>query len=181
MTALLLKLKAERGSRWTSSEFYELATDPPATLLEDYPWLRAAWPARPSGADPTLEGFLWPATYRVLPDTTRRGADPADARQVHRAAVGEERLNVPKDRGMTFYAGADARVDRRARGRARRGGPLIAGVYQNRINGINGVKNRLLNADPTVIYGDDTVALAEHADFDDLAGLRLLEGARGRR
>jgi UPF0755 protein len=38
--------------------------------------------------------------------------------------------------------------------------PTIAGVYQNRLNGISGVRNRILNADPTVIYGADTVALS---------------------
>jgi UPF0755 protein len=36
---------------------------------------------------------------------------------------------------------------------------LIAGVYQNRIDGIPGIKNKILNADPTVIYGYDTVTL----------------------
>ena len=55
--------------------------------------------------------------------------------------------------------------------------PLIAGVYQNRIDGIPGIKNKILNADPTVIYGVDTVHLAER-EFDDLEGLRLLERAR---
>ena len=37
--------------------------------------------------------------------------------------------------------------------------PLVAGVYQNRLDGLNGVA-KLLGADPTVIYGVDTVALA---------------------
>ena len=55
--------------------------------------------------------------------------------------------------------------------------PTIAGVYQNRIDGIKGVKNRLLNADPTVIYGADTVALAE-MPLRRVAELLLLEGAR---
>ena len=50
----------------------------------------------------SLEGFLWPATYRVLPDTT--------AEELVRlmldgfvANVGEDRLDVPKERGLTFY------------------------------------------------------------------------------
>ena len=37
--------------------------------------------------------------------------------------------------------------------------PLIAGVYQNRIDGIAGVKTRLLNADPTAFYAIDTMEL----------------------
>jgi UPF0755 protein len=43
---------------------------------------------------------------------------------------------------------------------------LIAGVYQNRIDGLKGVKNKLLNADPTVIYAADTVNL-DAMPFDD--------------
>jgi UPF0755 protein len=44
--------------------------------------------------------------------------------------------------------------------------PLIAGVYQNRIDGIPGVKNKILNADPTVFYAIDTMELDKLA-FDD--------------
>jgi UPF0755 protein len=36
---------------------------------------------------------------------------------------------------------------------------LIAGVYQNRLDGLNGVP-RILNADPTITYATDTMALA---------------------
>ena len=70
VTALLLKLKAEQGLEMDVQEFYDLATDPPSTLLEDYPWLRNVLAGAPGGIDPTLEGFLWPSTYRVLPDTS---------------------------------------------------------------------------------------------------------------
>ena len=38
--------------------------------------------------------------------------------------------------------------------------PLIAGVYQNRLDGLHGVA-RILNADPTVTYATDTMALEE--------------------
>jgi len=38
--------------------------------------------------------------------------------------------------------------------------PLIAGVYQNRLDGLNGVA-RILNADPTVTYATDTMALED--------------------
>ena len=37
--------------------------------------------------------------------------------------------------------------------------PLIAGVYQNRIDGL--LPTRLLNADPTIIYAKDTMLLRE--------------------
>ena len=160
VTALLQKLKAEQGLEMDVQEFYDLATDPPSTLLEDYPWLRTALAGAPGGVDPTLEGFLWPATYRVLPDTS---AEELIRLMLDKfiAQVGEERLKVPKDRGMTFYEVLTLAsiVEREAVLPEEK--PLIAGVYQNRINGIKGVKNRLLNADPTVIYGADSVALAE--------------------
>ena len=44
-------------------EFYDEVKNPPESLLADYPWLEL-----PKGA--SLEGFLAPATYRVLPDIT---------------------------------------------------------------------------------------------------------------
>ena len=41
--------------------FYDEVKNPPKALLADYPWLDL-----PKGA--SLEGYLAPATYRVLPD-----------------------------------------------------------------------------------------------------------------
>ena len=97
---------------------------------------------------------------RVLPDTS---AEELIRLMLDKfiAQVGEERLKVAKDRGMTFYEVLTLAsiVEREAVLPEEK--PLIAGVYQNRINGIKGVKNKLLNADPTVIYGVDSVALAE--------------------
>ena len=139
-------------------EFYELASEPPAALLADYPWLERVLRDAPGGRKPTLEGFLWPGTYRVLPDTTpeeliRRMLDGFIA------AVGEDKLNVPQERGLTFYQvlALASIVEREAVLDEERA--LIAGVYQNRIDGIPGIKNKILNADPTVIYGYDTVML----------------------
>ena len=48
------------------AEYYQLATNPPATLLAQYPWLKL-----PAGA--SLEGFLFPATYNVDPNITALG------------------------------------------------------------------------------------------------------------
>jgi UPF0755 protein len=129
---------------------------PPADLVDDYPWLKKVLADAPAGA--SLEGFLWPGTYRVLPDTTpeelvRKMLDQFVAN------VGEQRMNVPKERGMNFYQVLTLAsiVEREAVLDEER--PLIAGVYQNRILGIPGIKNKILNADPTVLYGIDTVAL----------------------
>ena len=105
----------------------------------------------------SLEGFLWPATYRVLPDTT--------AEELVRlmldgfaANVGEDRLGVPKERGLTFYQVLTLAsiVEREAVLDEER--PTIAGVYQLRIDGYKGIAP-ILNSDPTVFYAIDTMAL----------------------
>jgi UPF0755 protein len=144
-------------------DFFELASDPPAALVNDYPWLKKALATAPKGA--SLEGFLWPATYRVLPETT---AEELVRLMLEKfiATVGEERMAVPKERGLSFHqvlalasiVEREAVLDEERR--------LIAGVYQNRIAGIPGVKNKILNADPTVIWAVDTVALDE-MPFED--------------
>ena len=74
--------------------------------------------------------------------------------------VGEDRMNVPKDRGMTFYqvVSLASIVEHEAALDEERA--LIAGVYQNRLNGLHGIA-RILNADPTVTYATDTMALAK--------------------
>ena len=141
-------------------EFYELAKEPPAALIADYPWLERVFRGLPEGTKPSLEGFLWPDTYNVLPDTTpeeliRRMLDNFIAN------VTEAKLNVPQERGLTFYQvlSLASIVEREAVLEDERA--LIAGVYQNRMDGLPGIKNKILNADPTVIYAVDTMKLAE--------------------
>jgi UPF0755 protein len=152
------KLQTIDGLEMDPREFYELATDPPASLIDDYPWLRDIRVRAPEGA--SLEGFLWPASYRVLPDTT-----PNELIRLmldgFATAVGVERMEVPADRGLDFYQVLTLAsiVEREAVLDDER--PLIAGVYQNRIDKLPGVKNGLLNADPTVIYAVDSVNLDE--------------------
>jgi UPF0755 protein len=156
------KLQTIEGLEMDPREFYELAKEPPQALINDYPWLDKALAGAPKGA--SLEGFLWPATYRILPDTT-----PEELVRLmlegFQTAVGEERLTVPEDRGLSFFEVLTLAsiVEREAvldEERAK-----IAGVYQNRLNGLKGVKNKLLNADPTVIYAYDQMKLDE-MDFD---------------
>lgn len=152
ISALLQTLELEMDVR----EFYELAKEPPAALLEEYSWLQRALEDAPEGA--SLEGFLWPATYRILPDTTpeeliRKMLDGFEA------AVGTAKMRVPAERGMSFYQVLTLAsiVEREAVLDDERA--LIAGVYQNRLDGLPGIKNRILNADPTVLYANDTVQL----------------------
>ncbi len=154
------KLQTIEGLTMDPAEFYELASEPPQILLDDYPWLETALAQAGEGVPPTLEGFLWPATYRVLPDTA---ADELVRLMLDKfiETVGEERLSVAEDRGLTFYQVLvlASIVEREAVVPEEK--PLIAGVYQNRIDGLPGVKNKILNADPTVIYAADTAALRD--------------------
>lgn len=133
--------------------FYELATHPPARLLADFPWLQL-----PEGA--SLEGYLYPATYRLRVDPD----GPTTAEDLIRMMltafhdrVGEERMRVPQELGLSFHEVVilASIVEREAALDEER--PLIAGVYLNRL----ARRPYLLNADPTVIYGVDTVALRE--------------------
>jgi UPF0755 protein len=154
ITAKLQTLPLEMDVR----EFYELADEPPATLIDDYPWLKKILADAPDGA--SLQGFLWPGTYRVLPDTTPEELIRKMLDAFH-SAVGDARMNVPAERGLTFYQVMTLAsiVEREAVLEPERS--LIAGVYQNRIDGIPGIKNKILNADPTIIYAVDTLALAD--------------------
>jgi UPF0755 protein len=154
ITAKLQTLPLEMDVR----AFYELAKEPPAALLDDYPWLQRVLKEAPEGA--SLEGFLWPGTYRILPDTmpeelVRKMLDGFIG------AVGEAKLRVPAERGLSFYGvlSLASIVEREAVLNEER--PLIAGVYQNRLDGLPGIKNKILNADPTVFYAWDTVKLEE--------------------
>jgi UPF0755 protein len=135
------------------AEFYAIASEPPAELLADYPWLEL-----PEGA--TLEGYLYPATY----DIGRKTTAEVLVRQMLDAfyeRVGQERIDAILERGLTLHEVVTLAsiVEKEAKLDEERA--LIAGVYQNRID-----KKMLLNADPTVIWGVDTMALAD-LDFDE--------------
>jgi UPF0755 protein len=153
------KLQTLTGSRVDPAEFYRLVTTPPDELLADFPWLLDE-SVRPKGA--TLEGFLYPATYTLRTDAI----DPTTADDLVRMMlrtfhdrVGDERLRVPESRRLTFYQVLTLAsiVDREAVLDAER--PVIAGVYQNRIDRVKSVKHGLLQADPTNIYAVDTTRL----------------------
>lgn len=138
-------------------DFYDLAKTPPASLLADYPWLRTILKDAPKGA--SLEGFLWPGTYRVLPDTTPDELVRLMLDNFYEN-VGEDRLKVPTERGMNFYQVLTLAsiVEREAVLDEER--PTIAGVYQNRVDGYKGIAP-ILNSDPSVFYAIDTMALTK--------------------
>ena len=160
------------------AEFYRLATKPPDDVLGDYPWLLDE-NVLPDGA--TLEGFLYPATYTLRIDTT----EPTTAEDLLRMMldafyrnVGQERLEVPEKRGLTFYQVLTLAsiVEREAVLDDER--PLIAGVYQNRLDRVTSVRHGLLQADPTVIYAVDTDKLGKYSpDWAQYVFWTVPEGA----
>jgi UPF0755 protein len=162
-------------------QFYQLAKHPTPTILAANPWL-----VLPKGA--SLEGFLAPATYHVLPDITPEQLIDKMLDTFYQQ-VGPGRMQVAKSRGLTFYQVVTlaSLVEHEAILDSER--PLIAGVYQNRLNPARWPTG-LLQADPTVIYGHDTLALADMpltkwtqyvfwAPFDQLSSAKFPAALQG--
>jgi UPF0755 protein len=147
------KLETIDGLTMDPADFYALAKHPTAKLLADDPWLSEVLP---KGA--SLEGFLWPGTYRVLPDTTAEELI-RDMLDGFHAAIGD-RMTVPDARGLTFYQvlSLASIVEREAVHDVDR--PLIAGVYQNRMNPKLWATG-LLESDPTIFFVHDSIKLAD--------------------
>jgi len=133
-------------------QFYDLAMHPSQAFLSQYPWLKL-----PDGA--SLEGFLYPATYNVAPDTT-----PS---QLLGMLVDGFVLNSPKElfklppEQIYKTVQIAALVEMEAKVDSDR--PLIAGVYTNRLNP-KIWPTALLNADPTLNYANDSVWLEDPAN-----------------
>jgi UPF0755 protein len=157
------KLQTLDGTQIDPEAFYEEVTNPPDALLADFPWLLDP-NIRPKGA--SLEGFLYPATYDLRIDDIAPTTADGLVRMMLKAfydRVGPDLMAVPDARGLTFYQVLTLAsiVDKEvvlAKEQA-----LIAGVYQNRLSRIPAVPTGLLQADPTVIYGVDTVKLAAYS------------------
>jgi UPF0755 protein len=147
------KLETIDGLTMNPADFYQLAKHPTAELLADYPWLKDVLP---KGA--SLEGFLWPATYKVRPDTTAEELI-RDMLDGFRTNIGE-RMTVPADRGRDFYSilTLASMVEREAIVDEER--PTIAGVFENRLHKLRGIAP-VLASDPTVFYAVDTLNLAK--------------------
>jgi UPF0755 protein len=133
------------------SQFYQLAMNPPADLLASYSWLKL-----PAGA--SLEGYLFPATYDVAPDTTpiQLLTMLLDAFASH---APPELLALQPDQiyqkvQVAALVESEAKVDSDR--------PLIAGVYINRLNP-KIWPTGLLNANPTLNYANDSVWLQDPA------------------
>jgi len=157
------KLETVTGTAVDAKAFYDLAMHPTDELLADYPWLLDT-SVRPKGA--SLEGFLYPATYDLRVGDEQATTAEGLIRMMLDAfyqRVGQERLDVPGSRGLTFYQVLvmASIVEREAVLDEER--PLIAGVYQNRLNPKQW-KTGLLESDPTIFYVNDTLQL-DQLDF----------------
>ena len=132
-------------------DYYKLATNPPAGLVGKYSWLKL-----PFGA--SLEGFLFPATYDVAPDTTALGLIEMQL-DAFAANAPPDLLTQPPDKiyqavQIASLTELEAVLD------ADR--PLVAGVYTNRLDPKKWPTG-LMNSNPSVNYANDSVWLQAHA------------------
>jgi UPF0755 protein len=133
-------------------QFYELASDPPASLRQKFPWMAVI----PAGR--SVEGFLGSGVYSVDSDADAetileellKGWQDSAAYDVMQQAQAEN-----KDFYQTVIMASI--VEREALHDADK--PKVAGVYQNRIDEPGGTHT--LNADPVLIYANDTLNLRE--------------------
>ena len=155
MTALLETLQTGVSPQ----DFYNLAKHPTPDLLKDYPWLEL-----PKGA--SLEGFLYPATYTLVTSSSGGPFHVTTADDLVRMlldkfyeAVTPARMNVPAARKMTFYQIVTLASIVQHETALEKEKPLVAGVYQNRLDRLHGFAP-LLGSEPTVIWAVDTAKLA---------------------
>jgi UPF0755 protein len=135
-------------------DFAALAEDPPPDLIREHDFLTDL----PAGR--TLEGYLYPDTYRLDANWDARTVldvllTTFGERLTERIRNGIRREGLTIDDAVTLAS----IVEREAVLDEER--PLIAGVYLNRINNPDAGTVGLLNADPTLQYG---LATAQHGD-----------------
>ncbi|HUG47257.1 MAG TPA: endolytic transglycosylase MltG [Candidatus Limnocylindria bacterium] len=145
VTAYLLN---ESWPEFSEADFYNLAVQPPAELLADYPMLASL----PDGR--RLEGYLGFGVFEVERDIDAEGLLRVllDRRQAEIGGLLDKSRPEPLEdfhQVMTLASivEAEAALDEER--------PLVAGVYLNRLDPAQW-PTRLLNADPTVVYGFDT-------------------------
>jgi UPF0755 protein len=135
-----------------ADQFYELATNPDTTLRQKFAWLSVV----PDGR--SLEGFLGSGVFDVDPSIDAAGM--LDLLLIQwQESPSYDLIAQAQEQGKDFYASLilasiverEAALDDEM--------PLIAGVYQNRLDGL--LPTRLLNADPTIIYAKDTMLLRD--------------------
>jgi UPF0755 protein len=133
-------------------EFYALATNPPESLRQQFPWLSVV----PEGR--SLEGFLGSGLFDVDPTIDAQGMIEL-LLKAFQDSPSYALITQAQADGKDVYAAVilASIVDHEASLHEEM--PLIAGVYQNRLDGL--LPTRLLNADPTIIYAKDMMLLRE--------------------
>ena len=133
-------------------QFYELATSPPDSLKQKFPWLSVI----PAGR--SVEGFLGSGVYNVPTDATAQDI-LEELLQGWQDSPAYGVMTQAQSEGKDFYETVilASIVEREALHDADK--PLVAGVYQNRVDGLGGV--RTLNSDPVLIYANDTMNLRD--------------------
>jgi len=133
-------------------EFYSLASDPPQPTRDRFGWLGLI----PAGQ--SIEGFLGSGVFDVEPDID--AAEMLDVLlQRWQDSPSFALINEAQSNRLDFYSTVilASIVEREAILDEERA--LIAGVYQNRLNGLENV--RVLNAEPVLIYAKDLMALRD--------------------
>jgi UPF0755 protein len=162
--AYLQKLVEETDLEVDPKEFLRLARNPGNKLRNQYTFLKQS----PEGS--SLEGFLYPGTYEVPIDIT--------AEELIHQMLGEwddqagKYVNQARNKKIDFWTALRiaSLVEREAKVDSDR--QKIATVYWNRLDSKKARKagtNGLLQADPTVVYATDSMALADLAvkNWDD--------------
>ena len=130
-------------------QFAALAKSPPADLIAKYDFLTGL----PAGR--SLEGYLYPDTYRIDANATARQViekllDTFGKRLTAkmRAQIAAEGLTIDQAVTLASIVEREAVLDKER--------PIIAGVFLNRINHPNAGTVGLLQADATLQYGLST-------------------------
>ncbi len=152
VVAYLQQETEEVGLELDPKEFLRLARSPSEALRKRYAFLKQA----PDGS--SLEGFLYGGTYEVPVDITSEELIGLMLGKWDDAA--SRYLAQSRKQGKDFYdvLTIASLVEREAKADSDRA--KIAGVYWNRLNPkINKQTDGLLQADPTVVYATDSMAL----------------------
>ena len=141
----------------TARDYFDLAMSPTAELRAAYPFLETL----PEGR--SLEGYLSAGTYEVYPWATGEEIVRLQLDEFGRQMRTYDAIGAAEKAGKDFYEvlSLASIVEREAGVDAERA--KIAGVYANRLDP-KLWPTGLLEADPTVFYGWDTVQLGK-VDF----------------
>jgi len=139
-------------SNFDPEQFYTLATDPPASLRQQFSWLSVI----PAGN--SVEGFLGAGLFNVPANTDAPGMLAILLQRWQDSpAFGVMQQAQAQDKDFYQIVILASIVEREAIHDSDR--PLVAGVYQNRLDGLGGI--RTLNSDPVLIYAKDTMNLRD--------------------